>query len=51
MGNLFADRSAASPKSLPAVMGTRSAAPKIYLVEVYNGAKRSEEKFASGEEK
>jgi pilus assembly protein CpaB len=53
MGNLFADRSAEPPKPLPAVVTRTAVKPvsKIYLVEVYNGAKRSQEKFPSGEEK
>jgi pilus assembly protein CpaB len=52
MGTLFADANA-KPKAQPAVM-TRKAVAKpsqFYLIEVFNGTKRSEEKFASGEGK
>jgi pilus assembly protein CpaB len=55
MANLFADANAAPPKPRPVVI-TRSV-PKpvvpaqVYLVEVFNGAKRSEEKFSSAEGK
>ncbi|MGI8770922.1 MAG: Flp pilus assembly protein CpaB, partial [Acidobacteriaceae bacterium] len=51
MSTLFADGNAA-PKIQPAVM-THKAKPasRFYLIEVFNGTKRSQEKFASGEEK
>ena len=53
MGALFADKNGAPPK--PRTTGTPRAVPKpesrVYLVEVFNGSKRSEEKFASTEEK
>jgi pilus assembly protein CpaB len=51
MGTLFADANA--PKVQPAV--ARKAVPRpasrVYLIEVFNGTKRSEEKFVSGEGK
>lgn len=51
VANLFADQNTVRPK--PQAVAKPHARPvsKIYLVEVYNGAKRSEAKFASGEEK
>ncbi len=53
VGNLFADANA-KPKVKPAVMSRvplPKPAPSVYLIEVFNGTKRSEEKFGSGEEK
>jgi pilus assembly protein CpaB len=52
MANLFADKNAAPPK--PRAPGMPRSAPRpaqIYVVEVFNGSKRSQEKFSSGEEK
>jgi pilus assembly protein CpaB len=53
MANLFVDKNTPA-KSQPAVI-TRKAQPKpssrIFLIEVFNGSKRSEEKFIKGEEK
>jgi len=52
MANLFVDKS--QPATQPAVI-TRKAQPKassrVLLIEVFNGSKRSEEKFVNGEEK
>jgi pilus assembly protein CpaB len=53
VANLFADANA-KPKVKPAVMSRvplPKPAPNVYLIEVFNGTKRSEEKFGSGEEK
>jgi pilus assembly protein CpaB len=52
MANLFADGSAVKPKP-PVVIHAASppAAPRLYLVEVFNGSKKTEEKFAAGEAK
>ena len=53
VGNLFADVNA-KPKVKPAVMSRvplAKPAPSVYLIEVFNGTKRSEEKFGSGEGK
>jgi pilus assembly protein CpaB len=52
VANLFADKNAVPPKPRPA--GAPHVAPRpaqIYVVEVFNGSKRSQEKFSSGEEK
>jgi pilus assembly protein CpaB len=53
MANLFADGSVVKPR--PPVVGQKALpppAPGIYLIEVFNGSKRTEEKFAKdGEEK
>jgi pilus assembly protein CpaB len=52
MSNLFADGSAVKPK--PSVVVQKASpppAPGVYLIEVFNGSKRTEEKFAKGEEK
>ena len=53
VANLFADKNVATPKAAPPV--TRRSAPKaasqVYLVEVYNGSKKSEQKFVDGEAK
>ena len=53
MANLFADGNVVKPK--PLVVGQKALpppAPGVYLIEVFNGSKRTEEKFAKdGEEK
>jgi pilus assembly protein CpaB len=53
MGNLFADKNAAPPKPMSVAM--RRSAPKpasqVYLIQVFNGTKRSDQKFVSSEEK
>jgi len=53
MANLFADKNSPEPKprtvSAPRVV--RAPAPQIVLVQVFNGSKRTEEKFVSGEVK
>jgi pilus assembly protein CpaB len=54
MANLFSDKNSAPPRPRPT--GTpRVVVPKpasrVFLVEVFNGSKKSEEKFASDEEK
>ena len=53
MANLFADGSVVKPR--PPVVGQKALpppAPGVYLIEVFNGSKRTEEKFAKdGEEK
>jgi pilus assembly protein CpaB len=54
MANLFTDKNSAPPK--PRSTGTpRAVDPKptsrVYVVEVFNGSKKSEEKFTAGEEK
>lgn len=54
MAALFADKNTpAPPKPQPAVAKTPHSAPqsKIYMVQVYNGSKRSDQKFVDGEEK
>jgi pilus assembly protein CpaB len=53
MAQLFADTNAPKPKLVVAVPKTAKvvASPRIYLVEVFNGSKKTEAKFASGEEK
>jgi pilus assembly protein CpaB len=53
MAQLFADTNAPKPKLVVAVPKTPKvvASPRIYLVEVFNGSKKTEAKFASGEEK
>ncbi len=53
MANLFADASASRSPSRRRECTDRSPkpAPRIYLVEVFNGSKQSEEKFATGEGK
>jgi pilus assembly protein CpaB len=53
MANLFADKNVAPPKqrtSTPSPGISRPAA-RIYLIQVFNGSKRSEEKFVSSEGK
>jgi pilus assembly protein CpaB len=50
MGNLFTDGGAVRPK--PLLVGHPAPPPsRIYLVEVFNGSKKTEEKFTPGEEK
>jgi pilus assembly protein CpaB len=54
MANLFSDKNSAPPKPRPT--GTPRAvdpkpASRVYVVEVFNGSKKSEEKFTAGEEK
>ena len=53
VATLFAGQTTASAK--PRSTGMRSGAPKpaarIYLIQVFNGSKRTEEKFVSGEAK
>jgi hypothetical protein len=39
------------PQPVPGTHKAAPASPRIYLVEVINGSKRSEQKFASGEGK
>jgi pilus assembly protein CpaB len=53
MSTLFADKNGAPPKLRSAVMprGTVKPASRIYLIQVFNGSKRSEEKFDSSEGK
>lgn len=50
---LFADKNSAPPRPRPTGMprAVPKPASRIYLVEVFNGSKRTEEKFASSEEK
>jgi pilus assembly protein CpaB len=54
MANLFSDKNAAPPK-LKVAATPRAVNPKpasrVYVVEVFNGSKKSEEKFTPGEEK
>jgi pilus assembly protein CpaB len=51
VANLFSG--GPTPKATPVshAAPTAKAAPHSYLVEVFNGSKKSEAKFASGEEK
>jgi pilus assembly protein CpaB len=54
MANLFSDKNNAPPR--PKVAATPRAvdpkpAARVYVVEVFNGSKKSEEKFTAGEEK
>jgi pilus assembly protein CpaB len=53
MAQLFADTNAPKPKPVVAGSKTPKAAPspRVYLVEVFNGSKKTETKFAAGEEK
>ena len=54
MANLFADKNSAPPKPrstrTPAVVAPKPAS-RIYLVEVFNGSKRTDQKFVSSEDK
>jgi pilus assembly protein CpaB len=54
MATLFADKNSVPPKPAKTSMSHHTApkpASRIYLVQVFNGSKRSEEKFVSSEEK
>jgi pilus assembly protein CpaB len=53
MSTLFADKNGVPPKLRSAVMpsGIVKPAPRIYLIQVFNGSKHSEEKFDSREGK
>jgi pilus assembly protein CpaB len=54
LANLFAGKNDDSPKPITKVISHNTApkpAPRIYLVEVFNGSKRSEEKFTPNEDK
>jgi pilus assembly protein CpaB len=51
MSQLFADANAPKPKPVVSGPKTPKAAPRVYLVEVFNGSKKTETKFAAGEEK
>jgi pilus assembly protein CpaB len=58
VANLYRDKNAVAPmpkpRPLPVVathVEPKKAAPQVYVVQVYNGAKQSEQKFAVGEEK
>lgn len=54
VGNLFADKNAAPPKPKPVAAAVHSAAkpaPPVYSIQVFNGSKQSETKFAAGEGK
>jgi pilus assembly protein CpaB len=54
MANLFADKNSVALKPAKAPVSHHTAprsASRIYLVQVFNGSKRSEEKFVSSEEK
>jgi pilus assembly protein CpaB len=50
MANLFGDRNA-PPKSSGARPSAPSASPRVYVIQVLNGSKKTEQKFSSGEEK
>ena len=47
VANLFGGPSALAPKHVVMTRSGPAPAPRVYLVEVFNGAKRSEEKFAT----
>lgn len=56
VANLYADKNAVPSKPRPtaaphAAAPAKSAAPSTYVIEVFNGSKHSEEKFAPVEEK
>jgi pilus assembly protein CpaB len=56
MASLFRDPNAPAPRPArvrpaPAPRIEKPSAPQVYLIEVFNGAKRSEEKFAVEEGK
>jgi pilus assembly protein CpaB len=53
MANLFADKNSAPPKPRSTANPHPALKPtsRFYLVQVFNGTKRTEEKFASNEEK
>ena len=49
--NLFADTNPAPKPKIVAPAAPRKATSNVYVIEVLNGAKRSEEKFVAGEER
>jgi pilus assembly protein CpaB len=53
MSALFADKKSDSPKLLSATLrrSVATPAPRVYLIQVFNGSKRSDERFVSSEEK
>jgi pilus assembly protein CpaB len=51
MANLFADKNPAPVKSTVLHRTAVKSIPQVYLVEVLNGSKRTEQKFGTGEEK
>lgn len=53
VASLFADKNVATVKAKPPVTRRNSPKPasQVYLVEVYNGSKKSEQKFVDGEAK
>jgi hypothetical protein len=55
MAALFGDKSVPAPpklsKPVAAPHPAAAPAPKTVVVQVYNGSKRSDEKFVDGEEK
>jgi hypothetical protein len=52
MAQLFSDGAPPkAPVEVHKTAGTKPAAQRMYLVEVYNGAKKSEAKFAAEEDK
>jgi pilus assembly protein CpaB len=52
VASLFGDAPAkAQPAAVPRRPAAKPAAPRVYLVEVINGSKRSEEKFVANEDK
>jgi pilus assembly protein CpaB len=53
MGTLFADKNSAPPRprSTGAPRPVVKATPRVYLVQVYNGSKRTDQKFDSSEGK
>jgi len=53
MSALFADKNSASPKLLSATIRRSVAqpAPQVYSIQVFNGSKRSDERFVSSEGK
>jgi len=50
MANLFGDRNA-PPRPSGVRPSAPSSAPRVYVIQVLNGSKKTEQKFASGEEK
>ena len=51
MSALFADKNTAPPKVRSSGPSAPKPAPQVYLVQVYNGSKRTEEKFSASEAK
>lgn len=54
MANLFADKNSPAPpkpRTVSAPRVVRAATPQVYLVQVFNGSKHTEEKFVSDEVK